>query len=331
MSFSDVMAQFRDGVSALSSPMLYALTAPSSSDTRQFRQEWSSLPVEQRRRIITALAEQAEANFELDFDALFRVAMDDADGQVRTVAIDGLWEDEEPSLIASLVRTLQKDQTPSVRAAAASSLGRFVLLLDLEELDESYASSIHSVLAEKIHDPAEELEVRRRAVESIAYWDDPSVAAIIADAYKSDEELMRISAVFAMGRSADPVWADTVNGELGNPNPAMRYEAARSAGELEVKRAVPALIKLVSDRDREVQLAAIAALGQIGGQRAKQVLERCASGSDEAVNLAAEDALAELALSRQSLDLLVFGHGADDREERLGALEDDDDEMDEDD
>lgn len=311
MSFSDVMAQLKAGATSLSSPMLYALAAPENRDVKQFALLWPALPVEQRLKIISTLADQAEANYELDFNALFRVAMTDVDGKVRTVAIEGLWEDEEPALVRPLVKILREDPEPAARAAAASSLGRFVLLLDLEELDERYSESVRSALVDALGDPEEDLEVRRRAVESIAYWGDPSVADIIAEAYQSSEEPMRISAVFAMGRSADTSWADTVCVELGSPDPAMRYEAARAAGELQIRAALPALIKLTADRDREVQLAAVTALGQVGGQRAREVLERCARSSDEALNLAAEDALAELSLGRQPLDLMVLDSDSD--------------------
>jgi len=345
LSFAEALEQMRTGDAALSSIMLDALSAPSSRDTQLFRGEWPSLPADRRRKIVTGLAESAEANFELDFTALFRVAMEDADGQVRAVAIEGLWEDEHISLIAPLVRVLQHDQTVSARAAAAASLGRFVLLLELGEVEDRHSQSIRGALMAAIQNQSEDIEVRRRAVESIAYWDDPSVTDVIADSYQEVEELMRVSAVFAMGRSADAAWSDTVCEELSSPNPAMRYEAARACGELEVKQAVPNLIQLLTGRDREVQFAAVAALGQLGGQRAKRALERSARSSDEAMRLAAEDALGELELGRKPQELLVFdsetesgedaaagargatlGQRPREKETQRGAVEDEDDE-----
>jgi len=237
--------------------------------------------------------------------------MEDDDAQVRTVSIEGLWEDEGVTLIAPLVRLLRQDPAASARAAAASSLGRFVLIAELDELEERYGKLIRAALLETIDDRAELMEVRRRAVESIAYWDEPRVHDIVGAAYQEPDELMRISAVFAMGRSADAAWAKTVAGELQSRNPAMRYEAARACGELEAKQAVPALIRLVSDPDREVQFAAIGALGQIGGQQSRQVLERCVRSTDEAVRLAAEDAMAEMELGQQPLNMLVLDPDAE--------------------
>ena len=64
------------------------------------------------------------------------------------------------------------------------------------------------------------------------------------------------------------------------------------------------LIRFISDPDRELQFAAIAALGQIGGPQARRVLELCCDSEDDVVQLVAEDALAELQLWEQPLDIL---------------------------
>jgi len=251
------------------------------------------------------LVDNAETNFELDFNALFRLTMKDEDAEVRALSIDGLWEDEEVNLITPLVQVLGNDPAERPRAAAASSLGRFVLMADLEEIESRYAKLLRGALLKAIGSREESLEVRRRAVESIAYSSEDCVQDVIAQAYADADERMRISAVFAMGRSADKAWSDAALKELSSTNPAMRYEAARACGELEVSSAVPALVRLLDDPDREVQAAAIAALGQIGGRQARRALERCLRSADEVISMAAEDALAELELGQEPLDMFV--------------------------
>ncbi|NLE99628.1 MAG: HEAT repeat domain-containing protein, partial [Anaerolineales bacterium] len=106
-------------------------------------------------------------------------------------------------------------------------------------------------------------------------------------------EKTRVSAVFAMGRSASHRWDSQVRQELFSPNPEMRYEGARACGEIGIDEAVPELEELADDVDPEVQEAALWALGQIGGSRARQVLERYALSENEAAREAAEAALAE--------------------------------------
>ena len=60
--------------------------------------------------------------------------------------------------------------------------------------------------------------------------------------------------------------------ELAAPEPEMRYEAARAAGEMEYTPAVRALGDLLEDVDEDVQLMTVWALGQIGGDKAKKLL-----------------------------------------------------------
>jgi HEAT repeat protein len=105
---------------------------------------------------------------------------------------------------------------------------------------------------------------------------------------------MRVSAIFAMGRSADARWAPQVKQELFSPNSEMRYEAARACGELQLSDTVTELRELAEDVDPEVQEAALWALGQIGGDKARQILERYCASDSEAIRTAAEAALDEL-------------------------------------
>jgi len=305
LSFEEALDVLADESLSLSSPALYALSGASSAEVKLFRERWPTLPAERRRIITAALTESAEANFELDFNRLFHVTLEDEDEQVRTLSVEGLWEDEEVSLVLPLVNILRRDPSTAARAAAANSLGRFVLLGELEELDERYAKLVRGALLEAIEGEEEEREVRRRAIESIAFLTDDCVRDIVAAAYDEPYEDMRISAVFAMGRTNDPYWSATVLSELSSANPAMRYEAARACGELELVESVSELIRLVSDPDREVQFASIGALGQIGGPRARHILQVLSRSRDDVVRLLAEDSLAELELGERPLDLLL--------------------------
>lgn len=273
---------------------LYYLSGLDEDDAQRVRQTWTHLPVGMRRSIIAALVEAAEADFELNFGALFRIGIEDEDAQVRAASIDGLWEDEDVRLVPSLVACLRDDEASTVRAAAATSLGRFVLLGELEKIRPGPQNMAYQALLAACQNPHEDLEVQRRALESLAYADEEIVATLIRQAYDAPEEEMRISAVFAMGRSADPAWACYVQRELSSPSPALRYEAARACGELQLTESVPELEELVEDVDPEVQEAALWALGQIGGAKAREILERYCHSEDEAIQAAAEAALDEL-------------------------------------
>jgi len=305
--FEELLKRIRDSQTSLSISSLYGLSDLTRAEAQLFQEVWSLIDARRRRWIIQSLVDIAEASFEVDFNPIFRLCLKDEDEVVRSRAIEGLWEDEDLTLAGLLVHFLRDDPAESVRVAAATSLGRFVLLGELEKIEAAPAMMVEDALLGAIYDPHEALEVRRRAVESIAYSGQAQVRDIIEMAYCDDEEKMRISAVFAMGRSADPIWHEMVIAELDNPNPEMRYEAARACGELEASAALSALIGLIeADPDPEVQEIAIWALGHIGGKEARRVLEACCESKDEALRQAAEEALNELDFLGGHLDLLLF-------------------------
>ena len=305
--FEELLKKLGDHQTPLSISSLYGLSHLTRAEAQLFQEVWSLVDAGRRQWILQSLVDIAEASFEVDFNPIFRLCLNDEDAVVRSRAIEGLWEDEDLTLAGLLVRLLRDDPSESVRAAAATSLGRFVLLGELEKIEAAPAMMVEDALLGAIYDPHETLEVRRRAVESIAYSGQAQVQDIIEMAYYDDEEKMRISAIFAMGRSADPLWHEMVIAELDNPNPEMRYEAARACGELEASAALSALIYLIeADPDPEVQEMAIWALGRIGGKEARRVLEACCESEDETLRQAAEEALDELDFLGGHLDLLLF-------------------------
>lgn len=290
----------------LSMAALYALSAPTRDDMRAFAQVWPALPAERRRHVIENLVDIAEANFRVDFRRIFRHALEDPDPGVRAMAIDGLWEDESHDLIRRFCFLLDNDLSAEVRASAAQALGKYVLQAELDELEHGQAEQIRVILQDVFYDESEDVEVRRRALESIAYHDHVDVREIIRTAYEDTPHDMQVSAIFAMGRNADPSWSDIILMELDNPSPEIRFEAARADGELRIRQAVPALLDLLLDPDREVQEAAIWALGQIGGKRARQALDSLMQGDDPGLADAAEEALGELLLMEGDIGLPLY-------------------------
>jgi HEAT repeat protein len=307
MEYEKILLHISDAGERLNTRHLYALAGMTRAQLEQFRQVWPTIEAERRRLVIHNLAELTEHSFEVNFDPIFLLALRDEDSDVRTAAIDGLWENEDQALIGPLVHLLRADEAVHVRAAAAVALGRFVLLGELEEIDRAPAMLAEQALLEVIHLAEEDLEVRRRAVEAIAYSGEAGVREIIEAAYYHENEKMQASALFAMGRSADPYWRKWLLVELDNPNSELRFEAARACGELEVASAVSPLAHMVfDDPDQEVREAAVWALGHIGGREAREALAACYEGDDEALSQAAAEALDEMDLLGESLSIPLY-------------------------
>jgi len=216
-----------------------------------------------------------------------------------------------------------------VRAAAASVLGRYVYQGELEELDAAKVKPIVTALKAIYRDVAQPIEVRRRALESLGFLSDDETSQLITQAYHHANDQLKLSAVFAMGRSLDTErWGSIVAEELAAPDPEMRYEAARAVGELEYTPAVRQLAELLEDVDEEVQLVSVWSLGQIGGDKAKQLLMAVLESDAEHLHEEAEDALAELEFKSDNLDFKMFDF--DEEEDEEWVLDEDTDEEDDD-
>ena len=291
---------------------LFVLSRMTNKTLEIFKTVWPTIATQRRRDIMQELTEIAETNFEVDFDPVFLLGMADDDAQIRATAVKSLWEYEHASLIRPLIHLLKTDEVATVREAAASTLGKFVYLRELEEMDPAEADLAEEALLLTIYEASEDLHVRRRALEAVSFSGDPRITPIIESAYYSDEEKMQVSAIFAMGRNADARWLPRVIEELNNPHSEIRFEACRACGELEARDAVGQLIEIIDqDPDIEVQQMAIWALGRIGGSTAREALEICVESDNEVLAQAAEDSLDELNLFADAMMLYDFTEYAD--------------------
>ena len=263
----------------------------------EFWPAWVAIMPRRRAEIARSIVDLAEDNVDLDFGEALQWLLDDDDAEVRASAVEGLWESDSSRVLHRLLTLLRSDPAPAVRTRAAMSLSRFAYLAEIEELSESDAAAVRDGLLLALLDGRQPLDVRRRALESAGYFTNvPEVQRQVGLAYESDEQLLRESALAAMGRSMLPQWIPTIAKELDSQSPALRYEAAHAVGELaeEGRSLLPKLAPLVNDGDSEVAFAAIWALGQVGGDSAKRMLQQIRKSDDEARRQAAIEALEEL-------------------------------------
>lgn len=262
-----------------------------ADELAQFSAAWNPLPIERQRAVAAAMVQLAEENIELDFSAIFKLCLQADDDELLSSAIEGLWEEEDRSSIGPLVAVLQSDNSPGVRAAAALALGKFPALAEEGKLLPRDGQLVHHALMDLLRDELENLEVRRRCLEAVAPFNTIEFREYLRWAYESDDQDLRCSAIYAMGRSGEMAWLPTLLRELHSPDAAVRYETAHACGELGDAEAAPELLQLLDDADRQVQLAGVAALGKIGGPAARKALLEYAASDDASL---ADAARAEL-------------------------------------
>lgn len=286
---------------------LYRLSDMSRDEMAQFQREWASANPERKIAMARHMAELAEDNYIVDFGPVFAYMFTDANADIRQAALEGVWDSTDTKLIAPIISLLQTDETVAVRAAAARALAHYILLTEWGQLERRHTSAAVNALLESLADRDTADEVRRAALEAVAATDDPAIAQHIQDAYDHGSVDFLLSALFAMGNSADQRWLPIVLEELTNPDPDVRAEAARAAGAIGSTNAVGELIELTVDEVREVAEAAVLALGQIGGDEAQQFLTKLAEDDDyEELHDAVDEALEEMDWALGEFNLLTF-------------------------
>jgi HEAT repeat protein len=303
-SFKEQIEKLREGGKPTVASLKF-LSDLGSEDRAVLHDQWPKLPTDIRLRVVSSLATIAEDNIDYDFRRVFLNALEDEDAEVRREAIEGLVEDHSTLLMGRLLSMLRNDREESVREAAAIALGRFTYRAQCNKLGiPTEGSRLRDTLLAAARDKSEDEEVVRRAVESLGYYhEDKDVQELIALQYKKRDEFAE-SAVLAMGRTMNPEWTPIIMHELNSEEPAMRYEAAHSAGEMGLREAAPRLVDLIDDEDTEVRLMAIWALGQIGGAPASRALTENLQSSDPAIRDAAQEALQEIAFAADPLNVL---------------------------
>ena len=294
LPIEEILTELMDSEKPLADSWLVELSHLTPEETSLLEKAWPEVEPERRRQLMNRLAELAEANPKLDFDSIFRGRLSDQDDEVRSKAIEGLWESEDTSLINTFIDLLELDSSEAVQVAAAQTLGQFALMAEFDRLRADSKTRIGQTLLGIFNDEARSVTIRRRALESLAPLSLPETSPAIDQAYHDGDPELKTSAIYAMGKTCNPAWLDILLTEMESNEAETRYEVVQACGEIGDIEAVPRLTELIDDPDSEVQLAAIQALGKIGGAEAKEYLEECLDNPNDTITEAAKAALDEL-------------------------------------
>ncbi len=270
MDFATLLQALQDESQFFPTEGYYRLSDLSPEEARVIEEIWPTLSVERRRALVEDMHEYLEISHQFSFLEVGLIALQDPDPYIRYKAVEILWFEEDPRLIAMLLKHLREDPDEQVRAITAAALADYVFQGEIEEIPEEQFRAILEALLEVLRDENESPQVRYRALEAVSFASSvPEVLSWIERTYRQsmendDEEGLR-AALFAMGRSADPRWTQYVALHLHDRRPSVRAEAATAAGRLEMTRAIPDLLHLLEDANKYVRMAAATALGELGG------------------------------------------------------------------
>lgn len=264
----------------VSLPALFRLSDMGQQEFTQFSQQWEQVDEARRGVVARHMADLSEQNFEVEFAPAFKQMLRDSTVSVRLAALDGLWDTTAVTVIPTIINVLQDDTAADVRTSAAATLAHVILLGEWGQISARLRDNAADALVAAYQNAENPATVRRAALESLGASSHEQVPTMIAEAYESSDPQMLVSALFAMGNSADLVWLGTISAEMENPITSIRAEAARAAGELGSGDMVADLAELVFDVEEDVQTAAIIALGKIGSDQAIELLAEFSKDDD---------------------------------------------------
>lgn len=322
--FSEVLSALRDVETPFHPQFLYRLSDLEPEEAAALADTWPDLDLRRRQAVMEDIEDLSERDYLLDFQAACRCILPDEDAFVRVLAVHTLQEYENPDHIPLLLNMMTVDPAAEVRAAAADALGRFVYLGEIEELDKATLDEIVAALIQT-HKQEDHTLVRRRALEAVSFSAHPEIPGIIEAAFYSGNEDWMASALLSMGRSANARWGRQVLAMLTHDAAAVRLEAARATGELELKAGRAQLFELAGDSDEEVRLAAIWSLSQIGGEGVQELLDDLyEEANDEEARELIESALDNLVFTEEMEAFSLLELDEDDLESTYYHTEQDD-------
>ncbi len=304
--FTKLIDALLDESTPFSPKYLNCMSDLDPADTALLKAAWPKVSLRRRQALLEDMEEIHMADDLLCFEQVARVALKDSEPGVRMRAIQILREYELVDLLPTLVEMTENDPDTDVRAASAAALATYIYMGEVEDISPKKLQQVEACLLRLIAGK-DAIIVRRRALEALGFSSRKEVVALIEKAYASPDMDWLVSSLFAMGRSANSRWKAQVLRMLMHENPAVSAEAASAAGELEIKSAVPQLLKLLRDPDIDVRMASIWSLSQIGGAGVRSALESLleSTDDDEEANQI-ENALENLDFTEEMNDLALL-------------------------
>jgi len=363
INFNQVIDSLLDDNAQFPVAYMMSLSDIPPANLEILKRSWAQISPARKAILMENIEIIHETEITSNFEDIAELALEDGNSAVRISGLRLFWDYENAHLIRKFIDLMQNDPDIGVRTQAASTLGKYMYLSEIEMIDTRYQQLIDDSLIKVLRSDENEL-VRQKALEAFGYSSNPAVKEFIHNAYNSGDYNWISSSLEAMGRSADENYASLVLPMLAHPDLRIQREAVFAAGELELSTARKLLLRMALEleQDEDLWVQVVSALSKIGGEGVFEVFEKLLEDAStdeeedflneaiEALNLTndmslsfdlmgykepVEDALHEINLEDEAFDIDDYGKSwIDELEENLEASigdefdEDDDDEED---
>ena len=297
-SSSDLEATLLDENKPFDLQFLQFFSDISYDDLEKIKKVWSKVTQQRKVSLLQELENLMRIDTLISCDDFGVFALDDEDPVIKSQAINLLWECVDQNLATRFMSLLLEDKDPALSASAASGLGKFVLLGELDEIPQDLSKKIQNTLVEKYVSSSDQ-QLKQSILESLGYISSPQINEFITEAIKRPEKEWVLSALFAISRSANENWSKIILKKLDDLDPDVQLEAIKAAGELEIADAKETIIELLesSSPEEEIHLQAIWSLSMIGGNDIQVLFQKMIDSSDSEK----EAAMLEMAMDNLEL------------------------------
>ncbi len=275
INFNQVIDALLDDNAKFPVAFMMSLSDISPANLYLLKKSWAQISPARKTVLMENIEVVHESEITANFEDVAELALDDGNSAVRTSGLRLFWEYENPHLINKFIDMLENDPDVGVRTQAASTLGKYMYLSEIEVIDSKYRDLLDKVLIKVLRSNESEL-VRQKALEAFGYSSNPEVKEFIHTAYNSGNYNWIASSLEAIGRSADENYVSLVLPMLAHPDIHIQREAVFAAGELELSSARKLLLKLAMEleQDEDLWVEVISALSKIGGEGVLDVFEK---------------------------------------------------------
>jgi len=262
-------------------PFLQLFSDINQQDLDKVKKIWPKVSQQRKVTLLNDLENLMQIDTLISCDDFGFFALDDEDPIVKSQAIALLWECTDLNLASRYMKILQEDKDPELSAAAASGLGRFVLLGELDEIPKEHFKKVMQTLIEK-YLTSQSNSLKQSILESLGYVSNAQINGFITEAINKPEKEWVLSALFAISRSANEYWGKIVLEKLNDLDPDIQLEAVKAAGELEISDSKEIIMEILENTlpEEELHLQSIWSLSMIGGNDVQKLFDNLLESSD---------------------------------------------------
>ena len=304
----------------------------SRHDLNLLKQRWEFVTPQRKTALVQDLGSLMDYDFQVSFTDFAKFCLNDDEPQVRAGAIRLLFEYEKKDMVEPMLDILANDAEDMVQAMAATMLGNYVYQGELDELPLLLKKRIEDALLEAIEESNSVL-LQRRALEALSYSSREEVPPLILAAYEKKERDWKVTALFAMGRSANQQWGPYILRNLESDEPELLFEAIQAAGEMYLESALPQIQEIAEnsqEMDQLIRMAIARALENIGDSESIEVLSRMLEWAEDDEEIELIEQAMEYSAFTNAVKLPdMFDFDMDEMDDVVGEfLHDHDDDMD---